>query len=369
MSTETALLQTAMRATVRIVSVPSARAEELRRVLQADGLIDRTHRMTKHAGRVLMPLTGEPVADLSEYGAVLLETEDLESRPSPRNPVEQLRQRLGELQVPWDAVPKKWERIGDVVVLRIPPAGRVDEMKIARAFAEVLHAGTVLEDLSGVHGILRAPSMRVLYGSRTETVHLEGGVRYKLDVTQVMFSSGNLPERVSVARLVRPGDVVVDLFAGIGYFSLPIAVHSKAAEVHACELNPVSFRYLMENLRLNRVTNVVPHLGDCRSVAPRGVADVVLMGHFSAREHLDVAFECLRGAGIVVYHELTPREQFPGEPVRRVMEAARTRWYDIESARTRIVKSYAPGIVHAIVEARVRRRPKGISGSRTWDAR
>ena len=349
---------------VRVVSVPYPKAEVLRKLLHAEGVIDRTHRITKQAGRVLIPLKRDPVVDLPTYGASLVDVGDLEPRPEPRDPVEALRERLASLGVPWDAAPKKWERIGDVVVLRIPAAGRDHETEIARAFAEVLRAETVVEDVSGIHGVLRTPAVRVLRGSRTETVHVEGGVRYRLDVAQVMYSSGNLAERLSAAELVRPGDVVVDLFAGIGYFALPIAVHSTGAAVHACELNPVSFRYLVDNIRLNRVTNLTPYLGDCQEVAPRGIADVVILGHFSARDYLDVAFECLRGAGTVVFHDLVPREQFPGEPVRLLSEAARAHWYDIESTRTRIVKSYAPGIMHAVVEARVRRRPKGISGGR-----
>jgi tRNA wybutosine-synthesizing protein 2 len=120
----------------------------------------------------------------------------------------------------------------------------------------------------------------------------------------------------------------------------------------------VAFHYLVENLRLNRVSNIVPLLGDCRATAPRGVADAVLMGHFDAADYLDVAFDVLRGAGLVVYHELCAREQFPQAPLAHLTGAAQARWYDVESVHSRILKSYAPGIVHAVLEARVRRRPK-----------
>lgn len=333
------------------------------------GVIDRSVRMVKREGRVLIPLRRDPDLDLERYGAHLVEVAECVARPENRNPVDALRERLEVLGVPWETAPKKWERLGDVVVIRIPERGRPNEAKIARAFADALRVETVVEDVSGIRGVLRVPEVRVLLGTRTETVHLEGGVRYKLDVARVMFSSGNLAERLAAASLVHADDVVVDLFAGIGYFTLPIAVHSRASVIHACELNPVAFRYLQENLRLNRVSNVVSHLGDCRETAPRGLADVVLMGHFSARDYLDVAFDCLRGAGTVAYHELCPREQFPYEPIRRVTAAAMARWYDVESAETRIVKSYAPGIVHAVVEARVRRRPKGLSEGRSSPAR
>src|SRR5207249_9792047 len=124
----------------------------------------------------------------------------------------------------------------------------------------VLGARTVVQDVSGIHGPLRRPDVRVLWGNGTETVHVEGGIRYALDVARVMFSSGNLAERMGLADRVRPGVVVVDLFAGIGYFSLPIAVRSRAKRVYACELNPGSLRDLVENTRRTRTTNLIPPL-------------------------------------------------------------------------------------------------------------
>src|SRR2546427_5740056 len=108
-----------------------------------------------------------------------------------------------------------------------------------------------------------------------------------------MFSSGNLAERMGIADRVRPGAVVVDLFAGIGYFSLPIAVRSRAKRVYACELNPVSFRYLVENTRLNRTTNLIPLLGDCRDVEPR-VLDRKSTRLNSSHSQISYAVFCLK---------------------------------------------------------------------------
>ncbi len=260
--------------------------------------------------------------------------------------------------VPPGAVPAHWERIGDVVVVRLTEAGRPFASRIAQALAQTLNAQAVVEDVSGIHGRLRTPEVRILWGTETRTVHREGGILYSLDVAMVMFASGNVAERVRASELAGPGEVVVDLFAGIGYFTLPIAVRSAVATVYACELNPVAFGYLEENVRLNRATNVVPRLGDCRATAPSNVADLVLLGHFDAPRYLDVAFRCLKGRGTIVAHELCPKERFPDDPVAHLSEAARAAWYEVTGTRSRIVKSYAPGVVHAVVEARVQRRPR-----------
>src|SRR5437870_5592723 len=261
--------------------------------------------------------------------------------------------------LPVSVAPRRWKRIGDVVVLRLSAEARAHARALAQIYGSVLGARTVVEDRSGIHGPMRTPDVRVLWGDGTDTVHIEAGVRYALDVARVMFSPGNIGERVGIADRVRAGSVVVDLFAGIGYFALPIAVRRHDALVYACELNPVSFDYLVRNIRMNRVSNVVPLFGDCRKVPPRGVADWVLMGHFDAREYLDVAFAALRENGTILYHELCPKEQYPDAMTRRLAAAARANWRDVVTIRTRIVKSFAPGILHAAAELVVRRQARG----------
>ncbi len=342
---------------MRVVAVPAPQADDLRRELHRLGLVDRGLRMTKRGGEVLIPVVADPPARLLD-GARIVEAHGLEPRPAARNPRRELEDRLRRYRVPPGLAPTKWERLGDVIVLRLSERGREYGAAIGFAFAEVFDVRAVVEDLSGIHGVLRVPEVRVLWGRGLEVEHLEGGIRYRFDVAKVMFSSGNLAERTSIASKVRDGEVVVDLFAGIGYFSLPVAVHARPSRVYACELNPVAFHYLEENVALNLAASVVPLPGDCRVTAPRGVADVVLMGHFAATDYLDVALGCLRGSGLLVYHTLCAKERYPQEPIERLTEGARARWYEVESIRSRILKSYAPGIVHVVIEARVRRRPK-----------
>jgi tRNA wybutosine-synthesizing protein 2 len=343
---------------VRVAAVPASRAEEVRQLLRARGWIDSNHRITKRDDVVLIPLRPVPQTELRELEVPLEDIDRLDERPEGRSPSEEIRERLLAEGVPPSACPVAWRRIGDIIILRLDKASQNHRPTIGRIVGEVLSAKTVVEDRSGIHGAWRVPDIRVLWGNGTETVHLEAGVRYKLDLASVMFSSGNLAARVSLPKRVPPNAVVVDLFAGIGYFSLPIASRRPSTLVYACEMNPASYRFLKENIRLNRLSNVVPLLGDCRTTSPQRTADWVLMGHFDAREYLDVAFRTLRDRGTILYHELCPKEQYPLAPIERVAEAARTAWYRVRTTRTAIVKSYAPGILHVAVEADVERETR-----------
>jgi len=336
-----------------VLAVARERAEDLLQELMALQLVDETRKITKSGREILIPVVGEPPIPLARHGARWKTDERLPSRSPARNPRDRLDERLRAAGIPLAIAPRRWKRLGDVVILRILPGAQAHARAMAEIYGSVLGARTVVQDISGIHGPLRLPDFEVLWGDGTETVYLEGGVRYAFDVARVMLSPGNIKERLAITNRVRPGAVVADLFAGIGYFTLPLALRSHPEIVYACELNPISFQYLVRNIRLNRATNVVPLLGDCRDVMPRGVADWVIMGHFDAREYLDVAFAVLRTRGTIVYHELCPKEQFPDALARRLAAATRANWRNVTQMHTRIVKSYAPGIVHAIAEFEV----------------
>lgn len=93
--------------------------------------------------------------------------------------------------------------------------------------------------------------------------HRENSILYIFDVTKVMFSSGNGTEKMRVAKFDCSEEVVLDLYAGIGYFSLPLLVHAKAKHLHACELNPDSVDALKRGLAANGVSDrCTTYLGD-----------------------------------------------------------------------------------------------------------
>ncbi len=327
---------------------------ELRRAMA----LDTSRRPAVEGGFLLVPVrvVPPPPFDLASFGAEAV-TASLERSPRPAGPAESIRRMAAEVGgLDPRLLPRRWELVGDVLVLRVPPALRPHLAHLLPVYAEVLGARTVLEDVAGPQGPWRLPQVRWLWGDGTETVHLENRVRFKLDVAAVMFSSGNLDERVRMAGVPQAGETVVDLFAGIGYFALPMAVHSKAARIVACETNPTAFHYLEENVRINRAARVEPLLGDCREVAPVGVADRVVMGHFEAREYMDTAFRAAKDRATVHLHGLVRDRWTPRPPLmqRLYLEAAR-HGFVVASCRLRRVKSVAPRVWHAVVDADVTR--------------
>lgn len=332
------------------------RAEEVVRALLKAGLLDPTRRI-RSGDEVVIPVRGEGLERWAEaLGARLVEDDAPEPREGRRTPREQVQDRLPEALSA--LVPDKWEQLGDVLVLRLPDALRPHARDVAKAFADVLRVKCVLEDRAGVAGEYREMRADVLWGDDPVATHVENGVTFRFDASRVMFSSGNVAERKRAAELPAAGEFVVDMFAGVGYFTLPLAVHARPARVVALEKNPVAYRWLVQNVELNGVEDVVEcwH-GDNREYPLDGIADRVLMGYFpGTKAFLPKAFALLKpSGGVVHYHDTAHERTWKDEMTRNVLDAARACGTVVRVTGARVVKSHSPGVVHAVLDVSVRR--------------
>ena len=252
-------------------------------------------------------------------------------------------------------VPSGWQILGDIIIVSIPENLDEKKLRIAEALLSMYpKCRSVVRDF-GIEGQFRQPKRELLLGSGTETIHKEHGCFFKQDVTKVMYSKGNLEERKRMSRLGE-GEVIVDMFAGIGYFSIPMAVHSRPKKITGIEINPESFAYLKENIRLNKVEDIfVPICGDCSKAAPEGTADRVLMGYVGTTHHyLEPAIKALKkNGGILHYHETVPENLARTRPQERIRKAADTLGKKVEILETRRIKKYSPGILHVVVDAQI----------------
>ncbi len=93
--------------------------------------------------------------------------------------------------------------------------------------------------IRSLHGHMRRPDSEVVYGEVGEVRHVENNFTYLFDPRKVMFAQGNLEEKRRLAGLIRKSGIperVADMYAGIGYFTIPMA--GSGASVHAMEINP-----------------------------------------------------------------------------------------------------------------------------------
>lgn len=277
---------------------------------------------------------------------------------TPPGPVERVRARLaGRLSEPELAtLPNGYQRLGSVLIVKLPESLRPHFTDIAEAYGHELSAATVLQRRGPIVGDFRVPSTELLIGTSTETEFRENGVVYRFDAARIMFAAGNRSERTRLVSAVAPGEVVADLFAGIGYFTLPLAVHSRAQRIVACEANPTSYGYLQQNLARNRVEGVVEALlGPNESAAlPAGGFDRVVLGYLpSSLPWVDRALGILRvHGGWLHLHEVVGTREGMGEAVAHAQAAVERAGGRVSAATARVVKPYGPGRVHTVVDVR-----------------
>jgi tRNA wybutosine-synthesizing protein 2 len=159
--------------------------------------------------------------------------------------------------------------------------------------------------IESLNEMTRTPSTEVLWGEVGKVRHQENGYIYHLDPRKVMFSQGNRVEKIRMATLVRDSDCVervADMFAGIGYFTIPIA--GSGGHVHAMEINPVAFDYLKQNVLVNGLSDFVTvSLGDCKELLS-GIYNRILMGHFDAINYLPAALEHVEVGSTIHVHSI-----------------------------------------------------------------
>jgi tRNA wybutosine-synthesizing protein 2 len=204
--------------------------------------------------------------------------------------------------------------VGDIAVIR----GRKPTREEIGAIADFCRPRGILW-IRSLQEITRTPETLLVWGRGGEVCHRESGISYILDPAHVMFSMGNRCEKERIARMVRASprpERIADMFAGIGYFSLPLA--GAGACVHAMEINPVAFAYLIRSIAANRLSKkIVPSCGDCRALLA-GTYDRFVMGHFDALAMLPDALHHAGPGSVLHVHSIGPAE----DPVRECVESA-----------------------------------------------
>lgn len=260
---------------------------------------------------------------------------------------------------------KRIEIIGDIAVLRKPLGVELEIDAYKSLAAEIMnrlpYVRSVWLAATPVRGDYRVREFIHLAGEpRSETVYREHGCLFKLDITRVYVSPALNYEHIRVARLVRPGETVLNMFAGVGLFSIVIAKHSRPSRVVSVDINPDAYRYMVENVKLNRVSDVVvPVLGDAREVARECTAcfDRVLMPLPElAYEYFDDAALSLKRTGVIHVYEFANAET-KGDAIlkalNKFLRKCEAMNVGAEVLGSRVVRSVGPRYYQVVLDLQI----------------
>lgn len=319
------------------IRVPKKLAEGTRKLLLQACIIHPEARLRGDDGYILIPVNAKPepgeLAGIpgADKNITIIQAE-FETKPKQPS----LENILGFTPT--------FDVVGDIAII---DADDPDADGIARAlmgFRKSLKV--VLGAASPVEGEFRTRQFVVLAGDhRTHTVHREYGCRYKVDLAGAYFSGRLGSERRRVAETVKPGQCVVDLFAGVGPFSILIGRTVPGASVVAIDKNPAAVELLRENILLNKVSNVQAREDDARDAAVNleNRADHVIMNlPQSAREFLDSGIRVARDGGMVHFYDIAHEDDLYRSSWELIRDAAKRQGRGVECVEKRIVRSYAP---------------------------
>ncbi len=221
-----------------------------------------------------------------------------------------------------ERVPKRFDYIGDVAVISIPPELETYRRDIAEKLVSMRgNTRAVLNKVSRLKGEHRVAGFELLLGDSTETVHRENGYAYRLDVRKVFFNPRLYWERGRVAAKVSPSENVLIPFCGVGPFVLPAA--GKGAKVLAIELNPDACACLQENIRLNRLDEkITVFQGDAieifRQLKPgismpeQGFDRAIVPTPYGLDRALGEVARLVKTGGSIHFYTFKAEEQLPG---------------------------------------------------------
>jgi tRNA (guanine37-N1)-methyltransferase len=252
-----------------------------------------------------------------------------------------LRSKLSATFKSWELelVPRSYDVVGDIAIIRIPEAlsHRAEEIAI-EVVKNNQHVRTALRQASPVAGDLRLRKLEWLFGEkRTETIHKEFGCAFKVDLAKCYFSPRLSFERMRIAKQVKPEEVVVNMFAGVGCFSIVIAKYARPRIVFSIDVNPHAIHYLKENVALNKVRHIVEAtMGDAKDIIAnqlQNAADRVLMPlPEKAYDYLSYALTALKPKGGTIHYYDFVHAGKDENPVEKVKQRVSERMIKLDRA-------------------------------------
>ncbi len=159
--------------------------------------------------------------------------------------------------------------VGDIVILK-PPLKYPPEEYVKKILEKHKFVRVILLQQTDVQPPYRVPEYKVLWGeNRTETIHKEFGLKFKVDVVRTYYSPRLSNERYRIAKMIGDGERVLVMFAGVNPYAIYIVKFARPKVVYSIELNPFAVKYGLENVEINKVQNkIITILGDVRKVPP-----------------------------------------------------------------------------------------------------
>jgi len=278
----------------------------------------------------------------------------------PRSLEEVLKSKLPAPLMEW--VPKSYDIIGNIAIVELNQFdGIKNQEKIKKVIAEAIitvnpNIKTVYEKGSEIEGKYRLRELTFLAGKKNSiTIHKENKCKFKLDIRKTFFSPRLNYERQRISNAdFKQGECIVDMFAGVGPFSIQIA-RKHEVKICAFDINPKAIKYLKENIRLNKLKGAINPINkniktlidpsDQLGNALNNQIDRIMMNlPHTSLNYIDVVSHLAKGEGCIIHNYQFSTKPNPVQKSIDKLEKKLNQFeFKLENVmNARIVKSYSP---------------------------
>ena len=254
-----------------------------------------------------------------------------------------------------------FDQIGDIIIVRIPDSLISKKKIIGKALLEqVKTAKSVFHQSSPVEGDFRTRNLELIGGDeKTETEYKENGCRFIVDVEKAFFSPRLSTERERISNLVNDHDVIINMFGGVGMFSL-LAAKKKSCTVYNIDINPVASKLCEENIKLNKLKGKVISLnGDATKIIKEQLQDkadrVLMLLPERSDEFLDTAISSLKKNGVIHYYSHIHAEKKQDAPKLSEEHFLNINKIQADILDSRVVRPVGPRFYQTVVDIKIQR--------------
>jgi len=258
-----------------------------------------------------------------------------------------------------DELISAFDQIGDIIIVRIPDSLISKKQIIGKTLLEQVNtANSIFSQSSPVEGDFRTRKLEIIAGeNKTQTEYKENGCKFIVDVEKAFFSPRLSTERERIAGLVKEGEVIINMFGGVGMFSL-LAAKNTPCTVYNIDHNPVAVKLCKENTQINKLKgNVISLNGDASKIIKEqlvGKADRILMLlPERSDEFLDSALLGLKEKGIIHYYShvhADKKQNAPGLSEEHFLSVNKT---DADIIFSRNVRPVGPRFYQTVVDVKI----------------
>lgn len=252
-----------------------------------------------------------------------------------------------------------FDQVGEIIIVRIPESLLPKKKIIGEKLLEqVKTARSVFYQSSSVEGDFRTRDLEIIAGEdNTVTEYKEFGCRFIVDVEKAFFSPRLSTERDRISNLVQDGEIVINMFGGVGMFSI-IAAKRKKCTVYNIDINPIAANLCEKNIELNKLAGkVISIQGDAAQIVEKQLKDkgdrVLMLLPERSDEFLSSAISATKSNGIIHYYS-----HIHADKKSQAAKNSEKHYQDISPVKSKIlyskiVRAVGPRYYQTVVDVRI----------------